>query len=219
MWVKICGIRDVETAREIVAAGVDAIGLNFYQPSPRSVPIDDATAIANLLPDPVIPVGLFVNDTPETVADICRRCGIEHAQLHGDETPEMLAELQQLNPDLKIIRAFRVGSSGLKPVAQELKDIRKLDVELFACLIDARVENVYGGSGKTAPWEMVAEDYQFDEWPKLILAGGLTPDNVAEAIRVVKPWGVDTAGGVESAPGVKNKELSQKFVQIARQAP
>ena len=218
MWVKICGIRDIETANRVAAVGPDAIGLNFYAKTARYVDPSVAESIVVGLPEGMTPIGLFVNHPVEEVAEICRTTGIRIVQIHGDEPPEMLAELRLAAPELQIIRAFRVAEGGLSSVETSLQRYRELGVPLFACLIDSRVSGTYGGSGKQAPWEMIAKDYRFDEWPPLILAGGLTANNVADAIAAVNPWGVDTAGGCESAPGVKDDALIARFVKKAKQA-
>ena len=131
-------------------------------------------------------------------------------QLHGDEPPEMLAELRSY----RMIRAFRLGAEGLGPLATIWSDAKRSALPA-ACLVDSKVEGVYGGSGKTAPWDILERDYLHAEWPPLILAGGLRPDNIAAAIRTVTPWGVDVAGGVESAPGIKNTALVQTFITNA----
>jgi phosphoribosylanthranilate isomerase len=216
MCVKICGVRDHESARIVAEARPDAIGLNFYAKSARCVQPAVAKAIVAELPDDVAPVGVFVNHPADDVAAICRMAGIRLAQLHGDETPEMLATLAAAAPELRLIRAFRVGDGGLAGVTPYLQRCRELGVSLFACLLDARVPGRYGGTGELAPWDAIRADYRYDDWPPLILAGGLTPENVSAGIAAVRPWGVDTAGGVESAIGVKDRELVARFVRSAR---
>lgn len=216
MWVKICGIRDEAGVAAAVDAGPDAVGFNFFPPSPRFVDIERAANLTKALPASISSVGVFVNESPDDVVRICRETKIVCAQLHGDETPGMVARIRRIAPGLKLIRAFRVGDDGLAEVDDFMRAIRELELDLFACLIDARVENVYGGSGRRAPWNLLADDYDVDNWPPLILAGGLNPENVQEAIQTVHPWGVDVAGGVESSPGVKDKTLVHNFVQAAR---
>jgi len=216
MWVKICGVGNVHSARAVAAAAADAVGLNFYAQSPRHVAPETARKIVRELPESISPVGLFVNHSPEDVADVCRTVGLRHVQLHGDETPEMLAELHRLMPELRIIRAFRVSDDGLATVADFLRECASFNVPLFASLIDACEPGTYGGTGQTAPWKLIRSEYRFDDWPPLILAGGLTPQNVADAIRSVQPWGVDVAGGVESSPGVKDAVAVKSFVELAR---
>lgn len=212
MWIKICGIRDVAGAQQVAACGVDAIGLNFFSASPRCVDLDHAAEIVGCLPAGVEPVGLFVNHPVETIRQIAAATRLKTIQLHGDESPETVADLAEL----RVIRAFRVGGDGLGEVARFFDRCRSLNAIPWKCLIDARVDGAYGGTGKTAPWEIVRREYRVDDWPPLILAGGLRPDNVAAAIDAVRPWGVDVAGGVESAVGCKDFAMVRKFVETAR---
>ena len=163
------------------------------------------------------PIGLFVNHTRDEIESITEQAGLTAIQLHGDETPPFVAELQTRHPDWDILKAFRIGES-LQPVAEFLAECGRLRVRLAACLLDARVDGSFGGTGTVAPWELIARDYDRTHWPPLILAGGLTPDNVATAIKSVRPDGVDTASGVESSPGVKDTKLIARFVAEAQQA-
>ena len=218
MWVKICGIRDVETAARIVSLRPDAVGLNFFEKSPRHVDRAVAAEISITLPTEIDAVGLFVNHELNDVADTAQQCGLTMIQLHGDEPPEFLAELKACSSKVKILRAFRVDDSGLTQVADYLAECRKLGVCLTGCLIDARVDGEYGGTGCTAPWDLLADQYDSERWPRLIVAGGLHPGNLADAIRVTRPFGVDVASGVESERGVKDLALVEGFIQAARQA-
>ncbi|MBS0260451.1 MAG: phosphoribosylanthranilate isomerase [Planctomycetes bacterium] len=212
MWTKICGIRDLPTALAVAEAGATALGLNFYAPSPRSVSPETAAAIVAGLPPAIEPVGLFVNHAVPQVEQIARHCGLRCVQLHGDETPEAVAHLSR---EFRVIRAFRVGDDGLHEVAQYLQQCRDLEGSPWACLIDAKVAGRYGGTGHVTPWELVKREYQWGDWPPLILAGGLNPSNVAEAIAAVNPWGVDVAGGVESAVACKDLAMVRQFVLAA----
>lgn len=211
MWIKICGIRDIDTARYLADLGVDAIGLNFYAPSPRSVTIEQAKQIAAAVRGRTTIVGLFVNHSVQEVRDVIDQVGLDMLQFHGDEPPEFLAEF----PDFRIVRAFRMGADGLAPVAEYLQRGRKLNAMPWACLIDAAAPGQYGGTGSTVDWQRLNESFH-GGWPALIIAGGLTPDNVAEAIKVTHPWGVDVASGVEAARGVKDRTLIKNFVESAR---
>jgi phosphoribosylanthranilate isomerase len=217
MWVKICGIRDPATAGNVANLRPDAIGLNFYPHTPRAVSVETAAEIVRQLPKEIEPVGLFVNHTAEEVRSICDQCNIRTVQLHGDEPPQLLADLQANNGELKIIRAYRMGTEGLDALAEYLAVCDRLNVKIFACLIDARVEGMYGGSGQTVPWDRMAAEYQRDDWPRLILAGGLKPENVSVAARTVRPWGVDVAGGVESSTGEIDLKLLERFITAARE--
>jgi phosphoribosylanthranilate isomerase len=214
MWIKICGIRDYETAEMVAECGPQAIGLNFYEKSPRCVTPQMATEIVVRLPPNVEPVGLFVNHPTAEIEAICRRCDIGTVQLHGDEPPEIVAALSIF----RVIRAFRVGTEGLGEIAAYLDRCRRLGVFPWACMVDARVDGSYGGTGQTAPWELIEREYDLANWPRLILAGGLRAENVAAAIQAVRPWGVDVAGGVESAVACKDESLVRKFVESARGA-
>lgn len=216
MWIKICGLKDVETAARIAALGPDAIGLNFFAKSPRSIDVVTATTIVAALPEAVEAVGLFVNHSLDDVLAITEQTSIETAQLHGDESPEFLAELKARRPELKLLRAFRVGDEGCGDVADYLARCHELNVCLAGCLIDARVEGSYGGTGHTAPWDLLSDQYDAARWPRLIVAGGLNPANVAEAIRITAPFGVDVASGVESAKAVKDIGLVKEFIAAAR---
>lgn len=195
----------------VVRAGADAVGLNFCPASPRYVPLQQAQRIAAGLPAAVVKVGVFVN---AAARDICRtfdEAGLDLVQLHGDEPPQFLAHLQ----GRPVVRAFRLGAKGLQPVADYLEECRRLGCLPQMALIDSHVKGAYGGTGRPADWSIVAA-YPSQDWhPPLVLAGGLTPENVAEAIRTVCPAAVDTASGVESEPGRKANVLVERFVTAA----
>ncbi len=216
MWIKVCGIRDLPTAQSVAELGPDAIGLNFFSKSPRFVDLATAKEIAANLPPSVESIGLFVNHELHDVLDTATHCGLKAVQIHGDEPPEFLAQLKAEQPSLKVLRAFRIGSEGCRDVAKYLEECRRLQVCISGCLIDARVDGVYGGTGHTAPWDLIADQYDSARWPHLIVAGGLNPANVAEAISKTLPFGVDVASGVESAPGTKDLSLVQRFIAAAR---
>ena len=218
MWVKICGITDVATAAAVVAMAPDAIGLNFYAASPRCVSNAEAVQIGRRLPRGVTRVGVFVNHAVAEIEDLVNDCLLDQVQLHGDESPDQLAELQRRLPFVPLIRAWRMSGEGLSDLEEHLKACQTLKVSLAACLIDARVSGLYGGSGHTVAWEALARVYSRGSWPPLILAGGLTPENAATAIRAVQPWGIDVASGVESQPAVKDIEQVRRFIAIARTA-
>ena len=211
MWIKICGIRDIATARFLVEQGVDAIGLNFYHPSARSVTRAQAKEIADAVRGQVTIVGLFVNHSVAEVQQTIDEVGLDMLQFHGDEPPEFLAEF----PDFRIVRAFRMGAEGLAPVAEYLRRGRSLNALPWACLIDAAIPGQFGGTGHLVNWQELADKFH-GGWPPLILAGGLTPHNVDAAIRATHPWGVDVASGVESSPAVKDRDLITRFVSAAR---
>ena len=209
--IKICGITNVDDAVAVALAGADAVGLNFYARSPRYIALDTTRQIVAVLPKEMVKVGLFVNSAP---ADICRvydNLGLNLIQLHGDEPPEFLAQLG----GRPIMRAFRLGTKGLQPILEYLRQCRELAAMPSLTLLDSLIPGEYGGTGQTADW-LVAKQYVAESgMPPLVLAGGLTPANVADAIRMVRPAAVDTASGVESSPGRKDPAAVAAFVQAA----
>ncbi len=211
MWVKICGWNDPEVLRESLALGLpDAIGLNFFKKSPRVVNWLKAREMRRMLPASVETVGVFVNHTPAEIRKLVRDVGLTHVQLHGDESPAIAWLLR----DLSLIRVYRLKTPSLDPIKQDLAALASRRIRPWACLVDAWHATDYGGTGAVAPWTALTEWKA--EWPRLILAGGLTPENVAEACRVVRPFGVDTASGVESTPAKKSPQLVQRFLEAAR---
>lgn len=212
--IKICGATRAEDAVAVGQAGADAIGLNFYSGSRRFVDPSRAAKIAASVPAGVAKVGVFVNPTIDDVRRQTSLLALDFVQLHGDEPPEFLAQLH----DLQLIRAFRLGAAGWLPLIKYLDDCRQLGCFPAAILVDAATATRYGGTGSVANWKIAQ---QFDalgiELP-LILAGGLTPSNVAEAIEAVKPFGVDVASGVESAAGTKDYGRIVEFTRAARAA-
>jgi phosphoribosylanthranilate isomerase len=214
MWIKICGIRDVQSAQAAAQAGADAIGLNFYAQSPRVVTPAIAAEIVASRAATIEPIGVFVNHSVDEVRVICRKCGLRTIQLHGDEPPEQLVELAD---EFRVIRAFRIGEEGLKSASAFLGACQRLGALPWACLIDANVPGSFGGTGHTAPWDIIRREYKTAEWPPLILAGGLRPENISTAIATVGPWGVDVAGGVESSVACKDIALVRQFVKNARE--
>lgn len=200
--VKICGLTTADDAVRCIEAGADAVGLNFWPGSPRCVEVSTAAAIVRAVGDRAQTVGVFVDFSLAQIGEILRRTGIEWAQLHGDEPPELVAELLP-----KAYKAIGVKDSSVIELA------RRYPGEHL--LLDASVPGMPGGTGRTFDWAVAAE---VAKERKLTLAGGLTPDNVAEAVRVVRPFRVDVASGVESAPGRKDPELVKRFIQAARNA-
>jgi phosphoribosylanthranilate isomerase len=212
--IKICGITTVEDAQLTARAGADAIGLNFFPKSPRYIDADRARAIIDALPPTVVKVGLFVNAPAHQIVDTFDRLGLDLIQLHGDEPPELLAQLG----GRPIMRAFRLGRDGLAPIANYLNTCRQLGCFPRLALLDACRPGQYGGTGQQADWPLAATYHTEIASPPLVLAGGLTLKNVAEAIRAVQPAAVDTASGVESQPGRKDPAKLDAFVRAARRA-
>jgi phosphoribosylanthranilate isomerase len=210
--IKICGITTVDDAVVAVEAGADAIGLNFWPQSKRRVGADTAREISAKLRD-VVRVGVFVNATADDITRTADAVDLDWIQLHGDEPAELLA---QLPGQLKVMRAFRCGEDGLKSASLFLSKCRNLERVPDAVLADADAGAEYGGTGRIANWsQIVSERDQLGGVP-MILAGGLTPQNVAEAIAATRPDGVDVASGVESRPGVKDAKLVREFIDAAR---
>lgn len=214
MWIKICGITTPEDAVMVAEAGADAIGLNFFEKSKRFVAPDAAREIRDTVPEKVDVVGVFVNSPAQHVAQVVDAVGLTTVQFHGDESVEDIVQLHRLTPGVKIIRAFRVGVSGTGEVTASLDKLSDVGVPLTAVLTDAHVVGEYGGTGKMIDPSLLQQRPQ--RWPNLILAGGLTPETVGAAIEKVQPWGVDTASGVESAPGVKSPERVLRFINMAQ---
>lgn len=207
--IKICGITSVVDALEAARLGADAIGLNFYAGSPRFVEEAKAAAIAAALPAFTEPVGLFVNESLEHIKSVMARLGLRTFQWHGDRPEPCILSL-------RMIPAFAVrDAASLEQIQRYLDRCRERTSLPAAILVDAHVASLHGGTGQVAPWDLMAD---FKPEVPLILAGGLTPDNVAEAIRRVRPYGVDVASGVESSPGKKDWDTMRRFIDQARGA-
>jgi phosphoribosylanthranilate isomerase len=208
--IKICGVTTPDDARFAVEAGADAVGLNFYPKSPRFVSPQQAAEIVRALPPFASPVGVFVGMPIRQVCAVAFQLGLRGVQTYDDEPPA-----EDTFP-FAHVPAFRVKDApGLDYVRRFIEIATKLSRRPSAILIDSHVEGLMGGTGQAAPWELLRG---FDVGLPLILAGGLTPENVAEAIAIVRPWGVDVASGVESSPGQKDREKVARFIAQARTA-
>ena len=213
--VKICGVTTPEDARLAVEAGADAVGLNFYAKSSRYVPPAAARTIAEAIPAGVERVGVFV-DTPQAeIVELAAALSLDWIQLHGDQGPEFGAGLPSGIP---ILRAYRMDESGLGKIAELMQLCVDAGRAPDAVLVDAHVKGQFGGTGKTADWQALQHWQEQPFKHPLVLAGGLTPENVAEAIRTVRPTAVDTASGVESSPGRKDPTKMHAFVEAAKTA-
>lgn len=201
--VKICGITRVEDALAAVDAGADALGFMFVEASPRSVSPEQAAEIISQLPPFVARVGVFVNPLAFKVDTVIAGTGIDTLQFHGEETPEFCRQF-----GLRIIKAFRVRSTeSLKPLT---------DFRSEAWLLDSFVEGKHGGTGAVFNWDLAAQAVK--QGGRVILAGGLTPENAAEAVRRVRPYALDVSSGVESSPGLKDTAKVRAFIAAARAA-
>ncbi|MFQ5686874.1 MAG: phosphoribosylanthranilate isomerase [Candidatus Scalindua sp.] len=199
--VKICGIKTLSDAKFAVDYGADAIGFVFAE-SIRKVSKEKARAIMQKLPPFVTTVGLFVNDTAENIEAICRFCGLNAIQLHGNERPALLNKLK----DFKTIKAFRIrNEKDIIPIKEYKPD---------AILLDGYSENKMGGAGASFDWKIVK---RLRTSIPVIVAGGLTHLNVSQAIRIANPYAVDVSSGVESKPGKKDRKLIKKFIDAVKE--
>lgn len=201
--VKICGITNPDDAQAAVDAGADALGFVFFKDSPRYIRPAEARGIISQLPPFVVAVGVVVNESAETITAIAAEAGLDCIQLHGDEPPILCRSYR------RVIRAVRVTSlASLAPVAA----CRGL---ASAFLIDTFTPDSMGGTGLTFNWDIAVEARQYGP---VILAGGLTPDNVAAAVRHVRPYGVDVSSGVEREKGKKDHDKMRLFIRRAKEA-
>jgi len=202
--VKICGITNLEDALFAVDAGAGALGFNFYSPSPRYIDPVSAREIIEKLPKRVLTVGVFVNEERERLKSMATEARVTALQLHGDESPEYCAELR----DWYVVKAFSVGEDFDASVV--------VDYPVKAVMIDARHKTLRGGTGLLSDWSVAKRIRELGK--PLFLAGGLSPDNVREAITVVKPYAVDACSALEEKPGKKNHKSVEAFVRAAQEA-
>jgi len=198
--VKICGITNLDDALAAVRFGADALGFIFFPESPRYVTPEQVSQIVRALPPFVTTVGVFVDRTPEDIQDIMEITGLEAAQLHGSEPPDTCGAVR-----CKVIKAIRV---------KELSDLEPLErYTVSAYLLDTYSPDSFGGTGRIFNWDIAVEAKRFGP---IILAGGLTPDNIAEAVQHVRPYAVDVSSGVEAKKGLKDHEKLRLFIQRAK---
>ena len=201
--VKICGITSVEDAQAVVLAGADAVGLMFYEGSPRHIALEQAKAIVDSLSNTIVRVGVFVNSEESFVRQAMEICTLNMLQFHGDETPEYCARFE-----IMTLKAIRVSDES------SLKEMERYSADGF--LLDAFSENSLGGTGETFNWELAKRATKSGR--PIFLAGGLTSENVAEAVKAVRPFAVDVSSGVESEPGKKDAAKVRAFVAAAKGA-
>ena len=212
--IKICGITTLADAQAAIEAGADMLGFNFFRPSPRFIEPQAAREIIARLrtemdagPRPVTIVGVFVNEpSPESLVHVAGETGIDAAQLHGDESVEFCRRLKGLLPELTLIKALHAGD-GFEP-----HEAARYDVD--AIMLDAFHSELRGGTGRVFDWTLGRRTR--DLVPRLFLAGGLSPENVAKAIAEVQPYAVDACSSIESSPGVKDAERMKAFVRAVR---
>ncbi len=195
--IKICGFTNAENAQQAALAGIDAIGLNFYAKSPRHIDIDSAREIVAALPPFVNKVGLFVNANPSLIDEVLCEVALDTLQFHGDESPSDCAQYE-----MPFIKAIRVS-----PELDLIKTANEYS-QASALLLDTYQPDVYGGSGKSFDWSLANIELDLP----IILAGGLTPDNVSVAINTAQPYAVDVSSGVESAKGLKDIDKIRAFI-------
>jgi phosphoribosylanthranilate isomerase len=202
--IKICGITNAEDAAVAVEAGADALGFVFYRMSPRYIDPTLARQIVMSLPPLVIPVGVFVDEDQQVVRNVMDDCGLAIAQMHGNESASYCKELGRT-----VLKALRVKDRSTFLALAEFRG--RAGVRGF--ILDAFSDQAYGGTGQVIDWQLAAEAAKV---ASVLLAGGLTPDNVEKAIQAVRPYGVDVSSGVERVPGKKDHEKVRAFIQAAK---
>lgn len=203
--VKICGITNLEDALISAGFGADAIGFNFYSKSPRYVEPNGVRVIVEQLPANILTIGVFVDANIDLIREVVQTARLGAVQLHGNETPE-LAKVLQETLERPVIKAFRVSN--------DFKAEKVLQFDVDAILLDAYSPKMYGGTGETFDWEIARQVRRI--FPKMYLAGGLSPDNVRQAITEVSPFAVDVSSSLESSPGKKDPELLKRFIAEAK---
>ncbi len=211
VWIKICGITNLEDALKATDLGADALGFVFYEKSPRKMAKEKAKEIIDKIQDTrykiqtitrrAVKVGLFVDELEEKVSEIASYCNFDILQFHGDETPDYCKKFPQ-----KIIKAFRIKDK------ESLANIPKYEVDYY--LLDAYSEVAPGGTGRTFNWDLAREAKKFGR--PIILSGGLNPENIIEALGRVSPFGVDVSSGVEASPGKKDLKKLKEFITKVR---
>lgn len=206
-FIKICGITNIDDARAAVAAGADALGFNFYNLSPRYIAPPAARDIVEQLPSSILTVGVFVNeDSPQSVKNVASEAGVTAFQLHGDESPAYCRELA----DRYVIKTLTVSGDFDIQMVQDYARVRDVN----AIMLDTKDNSLRGGTGRVFDWSVAIEVNKVV--PKLFLAGGLSPENISEAIELVRPYAVDACSALEVIPGIKNHERMRAFVELAR---
>ena len=200
--VKICGLTNLDDAMDAVDCGADLLGFNFWADSRRYIDPETARELIGELPTAVSKVGIFVNADPHWMIDVAVELELDFLQLHGDETPEVCNAIGR-----PWFKAFRLKDE------KDLLEIPRFESEWL--LVDASVEKAFGGTGGVSNWDLAREAKKYGS---LFLSGGLKPDNIETAIRTVAPYAVDVASGVESAPGVKDRNRVEEFIKRAKWA-
>lgn len=199
--VKICGITNAEDLKLAVSLGTDALGFNMFEKSPRFLQVEQARLLVEAVPPFVTAVGLFVNAEPEYVQDLCNELNFDCLQFHGDEDNKYCRQFGK-----PFIKALRIGSEEDLKQQDEFPDAE-------ACLLDAKVEGLYGGTGKSIPWQVLGELRE-----NAILSGGLNDENVEQAIRQFNPYCVDLSSGIETTVGVKDETKMRNFFKAVKRS-
>ncbi len=212
-WVKICGMTNLEDALVAVDAGADAVGFVFYETSPRCVTLEKAREICAQLPETVGKVGVFVNEREDVICSAVDETGVSAVQMHGDrEDPQVADRIVQRHPEMRVLAAISMGREDAQAQA---KRWNPKSVEAF--LLDSGTSAKHGGTGMAFDWKVAAAGVSdMKKMGKIIAAGGLTAENVIEAMEILKPWGVDVVSGVEASPGKKDPEKVRAFVKAVR---
>ncbi len=218
-WIKICGITNFEDAQTAINAGADALGFVFYDKSPRRVDAEAAQGIVRKLPDQIEKVGVFVDADADTIRETASQVGLTAIQLHGQDSMDRVwQDSRPVREHLGVARLIlAVPGDRLKQGGVLITD--RAREEVFALLLDAQSNGRFGGTGATFDWQGTRGMVQIISLKiPVIVAGGLTASNVADAIRILKPFGVDVSSGVEATPGKKDPEKIRAFIQAARGA-
>ena len=212
IWIKICGTTNLEDALTAVEAGADALGFVFYEKSPRKIDPDTAREVIKGLPPNIEKVGVFVNEPVETILNTAKQTGLTAVQLHGVESrrPEVIRSLNG-GGRLKVIVVLQADEISSFAGSEHIKD------DISAVFVDSGTSQLPGGTGKTFEWRAAAVEVEAIKGnSNLVVAGGLNPNNVTEAIRILRPWGVDVASGVEATPGKKDLKKVRAFIEAVR---
>ena len=212
IWIKICGTTNLKDALAAVAAGADALGFVFYEKSPRKIDPETARKIVEKLPPNVEKVGVFVNEQVEKILDTVAHAGLTAVQLHGIESrsPESI-EVLKSGRELKIFLVLQADEIGRFDAIESSK------AGIRAVFLDSGTPQLPGGTGKTFDWKAAAAEAEaISKKMNVVVAGGLNPENVTEAICILKPWGVDVASGVEAKPGKKDRDKVRAFIEAVR---
>jgi len=212
-WIKICGITNLEDALTAVDAGADAVGFVFYEKSPRHIDPDTVRRIVQELPAGIEKVGVFVNQTEDTISRTAQQAGLTAVQMHGDDEDPHVADLVAQRSQLKIFAAIAMN----RPNPQGWAMTWRPEV-VHGFLLDSGSSSMFGGTGRTFDWHTSIDSINvIRRLGSVVVAGGLNPGNVREAMQVTNPWGVDVSSGVEAKPGRKDPEKIRAFVKAVRE--